>query len=66
MKDSDKFNRQAYDVYIQHVTNLLKKYPLMFNFHHGETTQNNFASVFLDGLYPLLYVRLFEIDVLKH
>ncbi len=53
MKDTDKFNRQAVDVYIQHVINLLTKYPMMFNLQNGGTTPKNFTIVFLDGLYPL-------------
>jgi hypothetical protein len=50
MKDTDKFNRQAVDVYIQHVINLLNKYPLMFDLNNGDTTHKNFTIVFLDSL----------------
>ena len=52
MKESDKFNRQSIDVYIQSVTNLITKYPTMFKLDHGGTTQKNFTIVFLDGIYP--------------
>jgi hypothetical protein len=52
-KDSDKFNRQAIDVYILAVSNLISKYPMMFNVvDYGGTTHQSFTKAFLEGIYP--------------
>jgi hypothetical protein len=37
-KENEKYYRQAIDIYIQSVTNLIAKYPMMFKLDNGGTT----------------------------
>jgi hypothetical protein len=53
MKETDTFNRQTADLYIQNVINLLEIQPNMFDLSHNGTTQKNFTIAFMDGIYPL-------------
>jgi hypothetical protein len=57
MKQSNSFNRQKIDIYIQEVNNLIVKYPRMSTVDCGGTTPKNFTKAFLDGIYPLPFRR---------